>query len=90
VIGFLIFVFCLSHGTSCQKKVFLADRLWFSDYVFAVNQVAYLYNSAKINEIHPLENMKQEKGLSLSSLSLLAAVARFGLLFSSLRAGKLA
>jgi hypothetical protein len=71
------------------KKVFLADRLWFSDYGFAVNQVAYLYNSAKINEIHSLENMKRGKGLSLSSLSLLVAAARLGLLFSLLTAGKL-
>jgi hypothetical protein len=47
------------------------------------------YNSAKTNEIHSLENMKRGKGLSLSSLSLLAEVARFGLLFSLLTAGKL-
>ena len=62
---------------------------WLTDYGFGVNQVAYLYNSAKINEIHSLENMKRGNGLSLSSLSLLAAVARFGLLFFLLAAGKL-
>jgi len=62
---------------------------WPTDYGFGVNQVAYLYNSAKTNEIHSLENMKRGKGLSLSSLSLLAEVARFGLLFSLLAAGKL-
>jgi len=62
---------------------------WPTDYGFGVNQVAYLYNSAKINEIHSLENMKRGNGLSLSSLSLLAAVARFGLLFFLLAAGKL-
>jgi len=72
-------------GPPTKKRFF-----WPTDYGFGVNQVAYLYNSAKINEIHSLENMEQEKGLSLSSLSLLAAVARFGLLFSSLTAGKLA
>jgi hypothetical protein len=33
--------------------------------------------------------MEREKGLSLSSLSLLAAVVRFGLLFSLLAAAKL-
>ena len=62
---------------------------WPTDYGFAVNQIAYLYNSAKINEIHSLENMKRGNGLSPSTLSLLAAVARFGLLFSLLAAGKL-
>jgi len=73
----------LSHETSCQKRFF-----WPTDYGFGVNQIAYLYNSAKDNEIHSLEDMKREKGLSLSSLSLLAAAARFGLLFSLLAAAK--
>jgi len=71
-------------GPPAKKRFF-----WLTDYGFGVNQVLHLYNSAKINEIHSLENMKREKGLSLSSLSLLAAVARFGLLFSLLAAGKL-
>ena len=71
-------------GPPAQKRFF-----WPIDYGFGINQVAYLYNSAKINEIHSLENMKREKGLTLSSLSLLAAVARFGLLFSLLAAVKL-
>ena len=71
-------------GPPAKKRFF-----WPTDYGFGVNQVAYLYNSAKINEIHSLENMKQEKGLSLSSLILLTEVARFGLLFSLLAAGKL-
>ena len=39
--------------------------------------------------MHSLESMQRGKGLSLSSLSLLAEVARFGLLFSLLAAGKL-
>ena len=71
-------------GPPAKKRFF-----WSTDYGFGVNQVAYLYNSAKINEIHSLENMKRGNGLSLSSLSLLAAVARFGLLFFLLAAGKL-
>jgi len=62
---------------------------WPTDYGFAVNQVAHLYNSAKTNEIHSLENMMRGKDLSLSSISLLTEVARFGLLFSLLAAGKL-
>jgi len=71
-------------GPPAKKRFF-----WPTDYGFGVNQVAYLYNSAKINEIHSLENMKRGKGLSLSSLSLLVAAARLGLLFSLLTAGKL-
>jgi len=71
-------------GPPAKKRFF-----WSTDYGFGVNQVAYLYNSAKINEIHSLENMKRGKGLSFSFLSLLTAVARFGLLFSLLAAGKL-
>jgi len=71
-------------GPPAKKRFF-----WSTDYGFGVNQVAYLYNSAKINEIHSLENMKRGNGLSLSTLSLLAAVAKFGLLFSLLAAGKL-
>ena len=71
-------------GPPAKKRFF-----WSTDYGFGVNQVAHLYNSAKINEIHSLENMKRGNGLSLSSLSLLAAVARFGLLFFLLAAGKL-
>jgi hypothetical protein len=71
-------------GPPAQKRFF-----WPTDYGFGVNQVAYLYNNAKDNEIHSLENIKREKGLSLSSLSLLAAVVRFGLLFSLLAAAKL-
>jgi len=62
---------------------------WSTDYGFDVNQVAYQYNSAKTKEIHSLENMKRGEGLSLSSLILLAVVARCGLLFSLLAAGKL-
>jgi len=71
-------------GPPAKKRFF-----WPTDYGFGVNQVAYLYNSAKDNEIHSLENIKREKGLSLSSLSLLAAVVRFGLLFSLLAVAKL-
>ena len=70
-------------GPPAKKRFF-----WSTDYGFGVNQIAYLYNSAKINEIHSLENMKREKGLSLSTLSLLAAVARFGLLFSLINGRK--
>ena len=71
-------------GPPAKKRFF-----WPTDYGFGVNQVAYLYNSAKINEIHSLENMMRGKDLSLSSISLLTEVARFGLLFSLLAAGKL-
>jgi len=71
-------------GPPTREKFF-----WPTDYDFGSNQTVHLYNSAKTNEIHSLENMKRGKGLSLSSLSLLAEVARFGLLFSLLAAGKL-
>ena len=69
-------------GPPTKKRFF-----WPTDYGFGVNQVAYLYNSAKTNGMHSLESMQRGKGLSLSSLSLLTEVARFGLLFSLLAAG---